>query len=204
MKATHRVSMLIAPAFFALSACGIPATGVVEAGGPASGIVPTTPMFFVRDGTLVAVPRVTARPGDAGAALQMLLIGPTQVEAHGGLATEVPGAPAEVPGAPAEVPGAPAEVPGAPTAAALAPTSASRAPEQTSPDGPTVSVKGDTLSIRLPSGFGELSPLATSQLICTAAAAHRIGHPSGGAVTVTVSDGSGWHAEGTDENCPDP
>lgn len=190
MKATHRVSMLIAPAFFALSACGIPATGVVEAGGPASGIVPTTPMFFVRDGTLAAVPRVTARPGDAGAALQMLLIGPTQVEAHGGLATEVPGAPAEVPGAP--------------TAAALAPTSASRAPEQTSPDGPTVSVKGDTLSIRLPSGFGELSPLATSQLICTAAAAHRIGHPSGGAVTVTVSDGSGWHAEGTDENCPDP
>ncbi|MFI1293498.1 hypothetical protein ACH4VM_34485 [Streptomyces sp. NPDC020792] len=190
MKATHRVPMLIAPAFFALSACGIPATGVVEAGGPASGIVPTTPMFFVRDGTLVAVPRVTARPGDAGAALQMLLIGPTRVEAHGGLATEVPGAPAEVPGAP--------------TAAALAPTSASRAPEQTSPDGPTVSVKGDTLSIRLPSGFGELSPLATRQLICTAAAAHRIGHPSGGAVTVTVSDGSGWHAEGTDENCPDP
>lgn len=38
----------------------------------------------------------------------------------------------------------------------------------------------------------------------TAAAAHRIGHPSGRAVTVTVSDDSGWLAEGTDENCPDP
>ncbi|MGW0953524.1 hypothetical protein ACWDAO_06890 [Streptomyces sp. NPDC001212] len=189
MKAAHRVWMLIAPAFFALSACGIPTTGVVEAGGPASGIKPTTPVYFVRDGALVAVPRTTDKPGDAGAALQMLLIGPTSTEVDEHLSTEVPGKPAEMPQALATA--APEPAPASPT------------PERTSPDGPTVSLHDNALSIRLPPGFGALSRLATEQLICTAAAAHRMGDLSSNAMTVTVSDGGGWHAEETDENCPE-
>ncbi|MGW3495317.1 hypothetical protein [Streptomyces sp. NPDC001020] len=190
MKATHRLAILIAPALLTLCACEIPTTGVVEAGGPASGITPITPVYFVLDGALVAVPRTTARPGDAEAALQMLLIGPTPAEADGHLSSEMPGKPAEVPQALASA--APESAPASP------------APRQTPPDGLTVSLQGDALSIRLPPGFGKLSRLATEQLVCTAAAAHRIGHPFGDTVTVTVSDVSGWHAEGTDKDCPDP
>ncbi|MGI5441096.1 hypothetical protein ACQEV4_28075 [Streptomyces shenzhenensis] len=174
MKAGHRLALLTVPALLGLCSCGIPATGVVEAGGPASGIEPVTPVYFLRDGALVAVPRATADPGDAGAALDLLLLGPAPVEGAGGLSTEVPG-----------------------TLPATSPV-----PENTSAAGPTVSVKGDTVGIRLPPGFDRLSRLAAEQLICTAAAAHRIGAPSADTVTVTVSTGSGRQAEGTDGDCP--
>ncbi|MGW3954825.1 hypothetical protein ACWEKM_28715 [Streptomyces sp. NPDC004752] len=188
MKAAHRLALLTVPALFGLCACGIPATGVVEAGGPASGIVPVTPVYFVRDGALVAVERPTARPGDAGAALEMLFAGPTPAEAVGNLSTEVPGTPTA------------ALMP--PGGALLSPATAYPGTEKSAADGTTVSVKGDALAIRLPADFGRLSRLATRQLICTAAAAHRIGEPSADTVTVTLSSGSGWRAEGTDENCP--
>ena len=59
MKALHRVPLL---ALLALTSCGIPATGVVEAGGPASGVLPLTPVYFVEGGRLVPVPRNTGRP----------------------------------------------------------------------------------------------------------------------------------------------
>ncbi|MEU6609255.1 hypothetical protein ABZ922_30080 [Streptomyces shenzhenensis] len=181
MTAGHRLALLTVPALLALCACGIPATGVVEAGGPASGIEPVTPVYFLRDGALVAVPRATADPGDAGAALDLLLLGPAPVEAAGGLSTEVP------------------EML---TATPATPPAASPVPGKTSADVPTVSVKGDTVGIRLPPGFDRLSRLAAEQLICTAAAARRIGEPSADTVTVTVSTGSGRQAEGTDGNCP--
>ncbi|MFL4908377.1 hypothetical protein ACJ6WF_35545 [Streptomyces sp. MMS24-I2-30] len=179
MRATHRVPLLIASAMFALSACGIPETGVVQAGGPASGIAPRTPVYFVRGGALVAVPFPTDRPGDAEAALGLLFGGPAPVDASGSLTSEVPSAPT--------------------TAVRLA----TAAPRATPPDGPTVSVRGDALAIRLPAGLGTVSRLGTEQLICTAAAAHRIGNPAGGTVTVTVSGDGGRHAEGTDRSCPD-
>ncbi|MFF0223758.1 hypothetical protein [Streptomyces sp. NPDC004629] len=181
MKATRRLMpLLLAPALFALSACGIPATGVVEAGGPASGIVPVTPVYFVRDGALVAVRRTTASPGDVQAAVELLFAGPTPAEVLGSLSTEVPGAPTAAPPAP----GGSFAVPG-------------RAPA----DAPTVSVKGDTVTVRLSGGIDRLSRLATRQLVCTAAAAHRIGTPSADAVTVTVTVG-GWRAKATDGDCP--
>ncbi|PWI20972.1 hypothetical protein DI272_42765 [Streptomyces sp. Act143] len=82
--------MLVAPALLALSSCGIPATGVVEAGGPASGITPVTSVYFVQNGTLVAVPRTTAFPGDAAAALELLIGGPTFDEARKRLGTAMP------------------------------------------------------------------------------------------------------------------
>jgi hypothetical protein len=55
---------------------------VVEAGGPASGVTQVTTLYFVRDGTLVAVPRITATPGDTEAALELPLLGPTPDEAR--------------------------------------------------------------------------------------------------------------------------
>ncbi|MER6532050.1 hypothetical protein [Streptomyces sp. NPDC001508] len=180
MKATRRLVPLLAPALFALTACGIPATGVVQAGGPASGIVPATPVYFVRDGALVAVSRTTPSPGDVRAAVELLFAGPTPAEGLGSLSTEVPGAPAAVPPAP----GGAFAVPG-----------------KTPADTPTVSVKGDTITVRLPGGIDRLSRLATRQLVCTAAAAHRIGTPSADTVTVTMSVGR-WHARATDGNCP--
>jgi hypothetical protein len=67
----------------------------------------------------------------------------------------------------------------------------------------TTSVKGDALSIQLPLGMGGLSGVATEQLICTAAAALRITTPSADRVTADVTDGSGRHAKGSDEHCPD-
>jgi hypothetical protein len=46
----------LAAALFTPSACGIAPTGVVQAGDAATGIKPNTLLYFVVDGTLVAVP----------------------------------------------------------------------------------------------------------------------------------------------------
>jgi hypothetical protein len=168
MKSTLRVALSVAPVLFVLSSCGIPATGVVEAGGPASGIVPVTPVYFVRDGALVAFTRPTAEPGDPDAALELLLRGPLPEEVLRGVSTQVP----------------------VPQKAAMRTLS--------------VSVHGGALSVELPTGMGRLSGLATQQLICTAAAAHRLTTPSADPLTADVTDGSGRHAKGSDERCPAP
>lgn len=191
MKATRRLVPLLAPALLALSACGIPATGVVQAGGPASGIVPVTPVYLVRDGALVAVQRTTGSPGDVHAALELLFAGPTPGEVLGSLTTQVPGAPTAMPPAPGGLFAVPADTPTVPAGTPSVPA-----------DTPTVSVKGDTLTVRLPGGIDGLSRLATRQLVCTVAAAHRIGTPSAGTVTVTMSVG-GRRSTATDGNCPD-
>lgn len=187
MKATHRLPLLVAPSLLALSACGIPATGVVEAGGPASGIASVTSVYFVRDGgALVAVPRTTAEPGDAGTALDLLLLGPTDREQSEGLASEVPGRPTLAP---------------VPTAKADPVTGG---PDETGEDVPTVTVRDDTLSIQLPGAMGRLSDLAIRQLICTAAVAHRVALQSTGPVTVDVTSVYGQPTRGSDKGCPDP
>jgi len=174
MKALHRVPLL---ALLALTSCGIPATGVVEAGGPASGVVPITPVYFVSGGRLVAMPRETDLPGDPAAALRLLMDGPASAETGKRLRTEVPGLPS------------------------LAPTTdeASAAPV---PDAPSVSANGDTLTVRLPAGMDALSDVATVQIICTAAAAHRLTASSTEPVTVEVTDGGGRRVRGSDEDCP--
>ncbi|MYS91096.1 MULTISPECIES: hypothetical protein [Streptomyces] len=180
MKAVRALALLTS--LFALSSCGIPTTGVVEAGGPASGIPPITRVYFVHGDTVVAVPRSIAYPSDPGAALRLLMLGPTSAEARKGLTTEVPGLP---------------------TSAPLPPPTAGEWRDLSS-DAPAVTVNGDTLSVELPSGIGALRRLATRQLICTAAAAHHLGKPSAGPVTVRVASDSGWHAMGSDEDCPVP
>ena len=192
MRAPHRVALLMAPALLVLSSCGITETGVVEAGGPASGIVATTPVYLVKNGALVAVPVRTARPGNAGAALELLLGGPSGDEQHNGITTELPGLPNATSPVTTSAPG----FFGGPTeTTAAAPTT---------PTTPAVSVEGDTLSVRLPYKGIELPPLARQQLICTAAAAHRMAAPSAGPVTVILTDNGGWRVKGTDERCPAP
>lgn len=180
MKPTRGLTLLAS--LIALSSCGIPATGVVEAGGPASGIPPITQIYFVHGDTLVAVPRSTAYPGDAGAALRLLMLGPTSAEAGRGLTTEVPGLPTSEP---------------------LPPPTADESRDPAS-DALAVTVNGDTLSAELPPGMPALTRTATRQLICTTAAAHRLGNPSAAPVTVRITSGSGWHAEKSDEDCPEP
>ena len=91
MKALRSVPLLT---LLALTSCGIPATGVVEAGGPASGTLPMTRVYFVENGALVATSRTTELPGDPEAALQLLMAGPLAGEKRSGrLSSEVPGVP---------------------------------------------------------------------------------------------------------------
>ena len=183
MKPLRRVPLL---ALLAVTSCGIPATGVVEAGGPASGSLPLTQVYFVENGALVATPRNTERPGDPAAALLLLMAGPLTGEGRvGGLSTEVPGVPTAA-ALPTALPTATADAPGAPPV-----------------DAPTVTVKGDRMTIQLPSGMSKLSDIGVRQVICTAAAAYRLTRPSVGALTAEVADGAGQRVSGSDEGCPD-
>ena len=186
MRAPHRVTLLLAPVLLALSSCGITTTGVVEAGGPASGVVPTTPVYFVKGGVLAAVPVRTARPGDARAAVELLVVGPSEAERSSGFTTEVPALATFVRPAPTTTPGA------------------SGAQTEVQVGMPTVSVEGDAVSIRVPYAARGLTRLATQQLICTAAAAQRVAAPSAQRVTVGVSGEDGWRVKESDERCPAP
>ncbi|MCI3275131.1 hypothetical protein [Streptomyces cylindrosporus] len=180
MKARHRLPLLLAPALLALASCDIPATGVVEAGGPASGMTPVATVYFVQRGALVAVPRITDRPGNAETAMALLLEGPNGAEASAGYTTEIPVRPTRAPAAATD----------------------SVEPSALPPDTPTVKVTGDRLSIQLPAGMGGLSRLATQQLICTAAAVRRISDPSATLSEAYVTDGRGRRTEGSAEDCP--
>ncbi|OPG06368.1 hypothetical protein B1R27_17860 [Streptomyces sp. GKU 895] len=226
MNAPRRRALLAVPALLALASCDIPTTGVVEAGAPASGVRPITPVYFLHDDALVAVPRTTAWPGDAGDAVRLLLRGPTPGEAGKRLTTAirerratpaspVPTAPEPggqpVPSDPQGQPptGEPTDPQGQPPTGE--PTDLPRAAADGEPtdlqgqpptDEPVADVRGDRITLRLPLGTGPLSRIATRQVICTAAAAHRVTAPSAAPVTVEVTDGSGWRVGGTDQGCP--
>jgi hypothetical protein len=179
MKALRGVPLL---SLLALTSCGIPATGVVEAGGPASGTFPMTQVYFVENGALVGMPRTTELPGDPEAALQLLMNGPLAGEGRSGrLSTEVPSLPTAMALPPAT------DEPGNPSA----------------PDAPTVSVKGDAMTIRLPPGMDGLSDIGVRQIVCTAAAAYRLTRPSDATVTAEVIDGGGRRITASDEGCPE-
>ncbi|CAM5710783.1 hypothetical protein SGRIM128S_05103 [Streptomyces griseomycini] len=114
MKTSARAFPLLLAALLPLSACGIPETGVVEAGEPATGVldpgvtsvpsesvpeaVPlvTIPLYFVEDGSLAAVDRTVPGSTDLGSTLLMLFKGPDAKERGRGLTTELPPA-AEAP-----------------------------------------------------------------------------------------------------------
>ncbi|WP_405913211.1 hypothetical protein OG760_23030 [Streptomyces sp. NBC_00963] len=72
-----------------LTACGVPPSGAIEAGEPASGIVstsappstpPTVSLFFLHDGDLTAYPRRTEDTEDLGAVVRLLFEGLTASE----------------------------------------------------------------------------------------------------------------------------
>jgi hypothetical protein len=82
-----------------LAACGIPTTGVVEAGEPAAGIHQQVTLYFVRaeDGALATVYRTADTHVDAELAVGMLLKGVGDAEAKMlGLASDLPPAGATV------------------------------------------------------------------------------------------------------------
>jgi len=66
-----------------------------------------------------------------------------------------------------------------------------------------VTVEGDTMTIRLPPSMDALSDLGVRQMVCTAAAAYRLNHPSATPVTAEVTGGGGWRVRASDDGCPD-
>ncbi|MFK0115387.1 hypothetical protein [Streptomyces sp. NPDC090994] len=163
-----------------LTACGIPATGVIEAGAPASGVrkpvtaatrpttpVPETsaaavPLYFVRNGTLVPVIRTAAVPADPASAVSLLFQGPDSEERALGLTTELPRAVAM----------------------------------------PAVRTDGATVAIGLPAGATALSDTAVAQLACTAAAARLSQDPELGTALVAVERPGGLPAGRSSDDCP--
>ncbi|WP_327318542.1 hypothetical protein [Streptomyces sp. NBC_01235] len=93
MRALRRAVLLCVPALCTLVSCGIPATGVVEAGGPAHGIVPTVRVYLVDGDALVAVPRRIAGQVGVESAVKALLLGPTEAERAKRLTTLLPQVP---------------------------------------------------------------------------------------------------------------
>ncbi|WP_081235486.1 GerMN domain-containing protein [Streptomyces viridosporus] len=85
------LSGLTAVAAVALTACGVPPSGVIETGAPASGMFSpsatppstpaTIPLFFLRDGELTPYPRRIDDAGDLEAVVRLLFEGPTANEA---------------------------------------------------------------------------------------------------------------------------
>ncbi|WP_435281868.1 hypothetical protein [Streptomyces koelreuteriae] len=203
--ARRRAALLAVPALCGLASCGIPATGVVEAGGPAGGVVPTLRVYFVADGRLSPVPRRVVAPIGAASAVEALLQGPTVEEQASGLKSLLPLTGADRPTATPADPAPPptAEATRTPTAeASLAPaTEAPQAAEAT--DFAKVTSQGDRVSVELslPS-TGALPDLALTQLICTAGAAAEVATPGDDPVTVTVEGRDGRRVEGTAARCP--
>lgn len=188
MRAVRRAVLLAVPALCTLVSCGIPATGVVEAGGPASGAVPTVRVYLVADGALVAVPRRTVAPVEVESAVQVLLEGPTEAERVKRLTTLLPVAghfQAAAPAAPAT--DGPSEVPREVAAADLV----------------KVVAEDDRVSIELSPGLEELTRLAVDQLVCTALWAQRVADPGGEPLPVTVTGAGGRPVKGTGASCSD-
>ncbi|AQS72380.1 hypothetical protein B1H29_33350 [Streptomyces pactum] len=178
----HRrgLPLLLAAALLPLSACGIPATGVVEAGEPATGVlepgrtatpsqaesaavpVTTVPLYFVTDGALVAVARTVPGAADLGSTVLMLFEGPDARERREGLTTELP-----------------------PAAVA-----------------PTVRTDGAAVVVQLPRSVGSLNETAVDQLACTVAVARLRQDPALGSAQVTVEQPGGRLAGRSSDDCP--
>ncbi|WP_416982539.1 hypothetical protein [Streptomyces sp. T028] len=199
-RAPCRAALLVVGAVLALSACGIPSTGVVEAGDPASGITATTPLYFVQDGTLVVVIRAVPEAGDPAAAIQELLAGPDVVERSKGWTTRVARASEQASVFPTAEPAQPQEdiVESDATAGPSASEAASQEPIR-------ATTENNRVSVVLPRDVDtDFSALAQRQLICTAGRALRLNRPDPVTVTVTVTASGGRRAEGSDEDCPEP
>lgn len=180
MNPSARAFPLLLAALLPLSACGIPGTGVVEAGEPATGVldpgvtsapsesvpeaVPLVqvPLYFVEDGSLVAVDRTVPGSTDLGSTVLLLFKGPDDQERGSGLTTELPPA----------------------------------------AEAPTIRTDGTGVSVRLPRSAGSLSDTAVDQLACTVAVARLRQDPALGSAQVTVEQPGGRLAGRSSEDCP--
>ncbi|MET8569457.1 hypothetical protein [Streptomyces sp. NPDC004783] len=168
-------------AALALSACDIPATGVVEAGEPATGVLEppgstpaptetralpftTVPLYFLDDGSLVAVPRTVPGPAELGTTVLMLFKGPDAEERGRGLTT------------------------GLPRLSTV----------------PTLRTDGASVTVQLPEAAAGLSDTAVDQLACTVAGARLHQDPELGSVQVTVEQPGGRLAGRSSDDCPGP
>lgn len=192
MRPVHRAALLAVSSVLGLSSCDIPATGVVEAGGPASGIPPAALVYYVRNGTLVAVSRKVPEAGDVTTAVAALLLGPTPQERRENLTTRL---------ARQFLLASPA--PTATQNGTTTPT-ASQPPTETPAEAVRVTMQDGDISVELPWYAAELSSLAADQVICTAAHAYLLTRRDLNSVTVTVTDAAGHPTEGTDDRCPGP
>ncbi|MEV7883110.1 hypothetical protein ACWD3I_11935 [Streptomyces sp. NPDC002817] len=178
MKRAHATALLVAASALLLSACDIPATGVVEAGGPASGIPPTVPIYLIRDGALVAVPRTISYAGEPVAAVESLLKGPTPQERRKRLTTDL--------------------------ALQLSATRPTPSPTELLPEETVrLMTETDRVYLELPRYAGKMTSLAANQVICTAARAYLLTRPDLDSTTVTVTDAAGGTFEGDVERCPE-
>ncbi|MCL7430039.1 hypothetical protein [Streptomyces sp. YS415] len=188
MTPRRRFAALWPAALCALTSCGIPTTGVVEAGGPASGVPPMIRVYYVVDGTLAAVPRRTTAPVDVAKALETLLMGPTDLERGKRITTRLP-------------------LPSGPFTATPIPTATDGPgppPRRQSPsDLMTVTEREDGITVRLALSAGRLSDLVAAQIICTATAAQRVADPGAEPVPVTVTGAGGRRVESSGVRCPD-
>ncbi|NNN38286.1 hypothetical protein HLK59_49985 [Streptomyces sp. S3(2020)] len=178
MKPAHATALLFAASALLLSACDIPATGVVEAGGPASGIPPTVPVYLIRDGALVAVSRTISDAGEPVTAVESLLQGPTPQERRERLTT----------------------------ALAVQPTPLRPTPSPTEPlpdEAVRLTAQNNAVHVELPSYAGDLTRLAADQVICTAARAYLLTREDLESTTVTVTDATGEVVVGGVERCPE-
>lgn len=191
MKSAHATALLVAASALLLSGCDIPATGVVEAGGPATGVAPTVQIYLIQDGALVAVSRTVPDVGEPVRAVESLLQGPTPQERRKRLTTDLA-----------------LQRPATPTAD-TAPTTASTPPtpspaEPLPDDAVRLTARNNSVYVELPAYTGDLTPLAADQVICTAARAYLLTREDLESTTVTVTDATGEAVEGGVERCPEP
>jgi hypothetical protein len=184
-RGVRRAALLVVPALFALVSCGVPETGVVEAGEPAGGVVPTVRVYLVGRGTLVPVPRRTPAPIEVDVALDILLQGPTEAEGAKRLTTRLP------------------RLTLFPQSLATPPVTG--APEEAAPSADVVEVttRGGRVIVQVAASEGELGGLAADQLICTALAAQRAADPRTEPKPVTVRGAEGRDVKGTGASCPE-
>ncbi|MEU4096777.1 hypothetical protein [Streptomyces sp. NPDC026673] len=91
MKGSRWTALLTGlTAALTLAACGVPPSGVIQAGEPASGMFSPSPqylaptivsLYFLRDGDMTVYPRKLDRPADVRAVVGLLFGGPTGTEA---------------------------------------------------------------------------------------------------------------------------
>lgn len=206
----RRVAVLAGTALvtvFAATACKIPATGVVDAGEPATGIKGSTQLYFLSFGGLTGVRWETTVPAGPDEALHLLAAGPGGPDIGTGLATEVsstyfqagPAVPQE-PSAADVPPGFPGGGPVtmAPPSGSEPEDAASAAPQRDRKRRTWATASGNRVVVKVRMGPEKLPRLGVQQIVCTVAHARMVEAPGVGPVDVVFDSPDG---ESDPERC---